>query len=441
MLGLTSREGRFALIISSAHFSQHVYYRVLPPLIPILAVALEYPLWQLGLLLSLYSVGMGIAHAPLGIVADRVDRIVLLPPGIILTGAAYVLFAIAPWISAPVPAVPVAGHTFDGGFVVMAISMGVVGVGLAVVHPAGYPMITDNVAAEHKGTVLGLFGAASKLGDGAAPAVIAGLVLAFSWQEIIVGFGVAGVAYGILLFAALRRGGYETVPSGQRSGGKEDPNDEPTSRRAYVYPMLVLYAFFLTSMIAASGLTAFLPTYLIAVYEFSVAIGEFQLAPESVANLYFAVLLLSGAVMQVVLGGMTDRTDPRHLLVGCMVLATGGMFVLSVVDLNALVLVAVIVLLGAGMFGVNPARDMLISDLSPAAREGRTFGYVFTVVTLVGAPLPTVIGYLLDTVGMREGYLLLTVGPIVAAGCIALLYLDVVYDAEDSAATIPGPSD
>ena len=443
MYDLSADEHRFALIISSAHFSQHVYYRLLPPLIPVLAVALEYPLWQLGLLISLYSVGMGVSHAPLGVLADRIDRVYLLPTGIALTGAAYMLFAIAPWIGIPLSTIHFLGYAFEGSYLIMGVAMLVVGVGLSVVHPAGYPMITDNVATGNKGKVLGMFGASSKLGDGTAPAVIAVLILAFAWHQIIFGFGLAGVVYGILLFRVLRDERYETVPSGRRRSPESDeksPNRD-TTRRSYLYPMAAMYAFFIASMIATSGLTAFLPTYLIAVYELSFVVGDVTLAPESVANVYFAALLLAGAAMQLVFGGLADRTDARHILLGCMSLGTAGMVVLAVVELHPIALAAVIVLLGAGLFGVNPARDALISELSPPDREGRTFGYIFTVVTLVGAPLPTVIGYLLDTIGMREGYLLLAIGPVLAGLFVSVLYLDAIYDRRETNPVVPDQSD
>lgn len=124
-----------------------------------------------------------------------------------------------------------------------------------------------------------------------------------------------------------------------------------------------------------------------------------------------------------------------------MVIATIGVAILATVGLNPVMLVVVIVALGAGLYGVNPARDALISELSPPEREGRTFGYVFTAVTLTAAPLPTVIGYLLDTVGMRTGFALLTIGPILAGGTVCLLYSDRVYHTSNEAATGVGPSD
>jgi MFS family permease len=113
--------------------------------------------------------------------------------------------------------------------------------------------------------------------------------------------------------------------------------------------------------------------------------------------------------------------------------------VLAMVDLSPLALAVVVVVLGAGLYGVNPARDALISDLSPPEYEGRIFGYLFTATSLVGAAFPTVIGYLLEVLGMRQGFLMLAIGTILASGCIALLYSDRIYrvDADTDARTSP----
>ena len=432
MYGLSRPELRFAIVVSSSHFTQHFYYRILPPLIPVLAVALEYPLWQLGLLITLYSLGMGIVQAPLGVLSDRVDRLYLLPTGLTLTGVAYVAFALAPTLGAPIPTVTVGGHAFAGAFLVMSLAMVVVGIGLAVVHPVGYPMITDNVSESNKGTVLGIFGASSKLGDASTPAIVAALILVLAWEQIVLFFGVVGTLYGVVLYLVLRGDEFETVPTGQRNDDADEPSggSEDRDRREYAYPMLAIYFFFITSMLSTRGLNSFLPAFLVAVYAYSFEVSGVHVGAESVANVYFSALLIAGAVMQLVLGGLADRYDSRLILVYCMAVAAAGMATLAMVDLHPFFLLVVIVVLGTGLYGVNPARDALISEFSPPEREGRTFGYIFTAVTLTGAPLPAVIGYLLDVAGMREGFLLLAIGPVLAAACVALLYSDRVYVAE-----------
>lgn len=444
MYGLSWRELRFALLVSSSHFTQHVFYRILPPLIPVLAVALDYPLWQLGLLITLYSLGMGVVQAPFGVLSDRIDRRYLLPTGLALAGAAYVLFAFAPTLGVSVPAVTLLGYTFEGGFLVMSLAMVVVGIGLAVVHPAGYPMITDNVETDNKGKVLGVFGASSKFGDAATPALVAVLLLLLPWEQIILLFGVGGIVYGIALYVALRNDEYETMPSGQRNetnDESEGPSDGllEKDRRSFFYPITSIYLFFVSSGLTSHGINAFLPAFLVAVYAYSFELMGVPVGAESVANVYFALVLIAGAVTQLYLGGLLDRYDPRLILIGCMAVATVGLIALAAFDLSPLALVVVIVVIGIGLYGVNPARDALISDLSPPDYEGRIFGYLFTATSLVGAAFPTIIGYLLEVVGMRQGFLMLAVGTILAGCCIALLYSDRIYrvDADTDARTSP----
>ena len=393
-----------------------------------LAVVLAYPLWQLGLLLTLYQFSAGLAQAPLGVLSDRVDRRYLLPTGLALTGAAYVLFAAAPTLGAPLPALVILGYTFEGGFLVMSLSMVIIGIGLSVVHPVGYPMITANVSESSKGKVLGVFGASSKLGDAATPAIVAVLILVLAWQPIILLFGIAGVIYGIALFVVFRGDRYETDPIGQQTEADEAATDDgDTDRRQFLYPMVAVYLFVISCTLATRGLNAFLPAFLVAVYAYSFEVTGIYVGAESVANLFFAVLLLSGAVTQLFLGGLTDAYNPRRLLIYCMALATVGIVALSVFELPPLFLLVVIVVLGTGLYGVNPPRDALISDLSPPEYEGRAFGYIFTASMMTAAPLPAILGYVLETIGMREGYLLLAIGPVLAGLSIALLYSDRVY--------------
>ena len=443
MDGLSWRELRFAFLISSSHFTQHVFYRILPPLIPVLAVVLEYPLWQLGLLITLYSLGMGLVQAPLGILSDRIDRQYLLPTGLAIAGEAYVLFAFAPSLGTLVPIVTLFNHSFEGGFLVMSLAMIVVGIGLAVVHPVGYPMITDNVDTDNKGTVLGVFGASSKFGDAATPAFIAGLLLILAWEQIIFLFGIGGIIYGIGLYAVLRTDEFETMPSGQRNETSDGSSDRlrDRDRRSFFYPLTIIYLFFVSSGLTSHGISAFLPAFLVAVYAYSFELMGVHVGAESVANVYFALVLVAGGVLQLYLGGLLDRYDSRLILIGCMAVATIGLVILAVVDLAPLALAGTIIILGTGLYGVNPARDALISDLSPPEYEGRMFGYLFTATSLVGAAFPTIIGYLLEVVGMRQGFLVLAAGTILAGCCIGMLYSDRMYVPEAGADASTTPSD
>jgi MFS family permease len=83
--------------------------------------------------------------------------------------------------------------------------------------------------------------------------------------------------------------------------------------------------------------------------------------------------------------------------------------------------------IGAGIWGLNPARDMLISDITPADREGRTFGYLWTASSLTSALIPTIVGYIADAFGLRQSFGILAIGTFLAGGSILLLYSERIY--------------
>lgn len=430
MFGLSSREVRFGIVISGAHLIQHFFMRLVPPLIPVLSTDLGYPLWQFGLLVSVFSVGSGLGQAPMGVLSDRYDRLYLLPTGIGAAGGCYILFAIAPAIGTVIPTLSVLGYTFEGGFLVMCLSMLICGIGSAVVHPVSYPMITENVAAENKGKILGAFGSSSKFGDAAAPAVIGVLVLFLLWDQITFVLGFFGIAYSVLLFLTLRGDEFETTP--RRVDGDADSTGRSESvwsgdNRTFLYPIAVIYLFFVSKMFAGKGITTYVPAFIVGVYAYSFEILDVSIAAESVANFYFAALLIFAAAVQLVLGGVTDEYDPRAVMISCVAVATVGLLAFSLLDLSPIALLLVMLVLGGGLWGVNPARDALISQITPPEYEGRTFGYLWTAVQLTASVIPVVVGYLMEYLGMRQGFIVLAVGPILSAVTISLLFSDHVY--------------
>lgn len=96
-------------VLSTAHSAQHFYSSLLPPLIPVLTVALALPLWQLGLLVLLHSLVSGFGQAPMGVLSDRYDRRFLSAPGLGVMGLGYVAFGLAPIARPALPSVAVAG--------------------------------------------------------------------------------------------------------------------------------------------------------------------------------------------------------------------------------------------------------------------------------------------------------------------------------------------
>jgi len=430
------QEWVIALVLSVSHGAQHFFSRLIPPLIPVLVITLGMPLWKFGLLVSVYSLGAGFGQTPMGILSDRHDRRYILPPGLAVLSFGYIVFGLAPSLGGGLPSLALAGHTFGGPFLVMNVAMAVSGVGASVTHPTGYPLISENVSPERKGRALGMWGSAAKVGDAAAPALIAVLILVLAWNQILLGLGVIGLAYSALLFVALGSDQVETRPPEHASRAAERDEAErvdiwSADKRVFLYPMLVILVFFITRMIATKGVNTFVPAFIVDVYGYSLHAFGLTLAPESFANFYFSALLLTAAVVQLATGALTDRWDHRTVLLGFLVVTTLALGLLSFVTLGPLLLLVVLLVVGGGLWGLNPARDALISDITPAEREGRTFGYLWTAAQIFGALSPVFIGYIAGVSGIQDSFKYLALSTAAAAVAIALLYSKQVYvDAE-----------
>lgn len=418
---------RTTALLGSIHFAQHVF-RILPPLLPVLALALGYPLWQLGALVSLYFAGSGLGQAPMGVLADRHDRRLIVPPSVATMGLGYLLVGLAPYVvDAEAVAVEVAGASLTAGFLVMGVGSLVAGLGASAIHPCGYPLVVANAAPRREGRALGAWGSAAKLGDAAAPLVIAGLVLVLAWPDVFLLFGVVGLGYGAALVPALSSRLVETRPGDQRTDEAPPPDETAGDRRAYVYPVAALLVFFVARAFSEKGLKAFLPTFVATAYGYTLAVGEFTLPAESLADVYFTAVFLVAAGTTLVTGWLVDRFDARAVLVATFGAAAGTLAVLATGDLSPLGLLVVLAVLGATNWGWVPARDAIMSDITPPAREGRTFGYLHTVSHLFSAVAPVAVGALAGTTGLRGSFLVLAAVMVVAVAAIAALFSERVY--------------
>jgi MFS family permease len=446
---MEGREWRFALTISGAHGVDHFLKRVFPPLIPIWAVAFGFPLWKLGVLLGAQTFGAAVGQAPMGHLSDRYDRRLMLPTGIALMGLGFVVFPALPTADALAFEVTVAGTRLSGGLLAMLATMVVVGLGSSTLHPTGYPLISRNVGSDRKGTVLGMWGSARAFGDGTAPALVGVGLLLTGWRRILVAFGLLGLLYAAYLFVAL--GDFETRPAGRAAGdagageagagdgtGNDDGGGDRSSvwavdRRLFVYPALAVFAAFVLQLVATAGTTVFLPEFITSEYGYAVSVAGVTITPESTASFYYSALLLTAGVVQIGTGRLVDRHDPRTVLLGFLAVGAAMLVVLAELVFSPVALFPALLLLGASLWGLNPARDAIVSDIAPADREGRTFGYLWTGGLILSSASPAVVGWIGDTAGLRRAFLLVAGLVVLSAVPIALLLSERVYlDAEAS---------
>lgn len=418
------REWLFAFVISGVHGVDHLLKRVFPPLVPIWAAAFGYPLWKLGLILGAHTMGSALGQAPMGVLSDRYDRRYLLSAGLGVMGVGVLALATVPSTAPAGVRFTVVGYDLDGRLLAMLGAMLVAGVGSSTVHPTGYPLITTNVSEANKGRVLGMWGSASKFGDGLAPAAVGVMLLVVPWTTILGAFGALAILFTLGLFVVLAAFETEPVDAGSVPA---DSTETSTDKRAYRYPMVAIAVYFTVQIMAANGVTVFLPEFVTSIYGFTVSALGTSLTAESTASFYYASLLIVAGVAQLGTGELADRYDYRKLIVVYLLVATVALSVLSAVALSPVGLIAVLVVLGTSLYSLNPARDALVSQISPADREGRTFGYLWTGALVAASASPPIIGYVGETAGLRVAFGILAGVVFLSAIPIALLLDDRVY--------------
>lgn len=426
--------------MGSVHLMFHVVIRIIPPLIPILAVELGFPLWKLGLLVSVYFVGSSIGLLPAGVLSDAYDRRITLTLGILLASMGYLVFGLAPSIGAFVPTVRVLTYTVTGPYLTMVTAMFVAGIGTSVHVPVGVPIISANVNEGNKGKLFGIWGGSSKIGDAVTPAVIGVLILVLGWAEIVLVFAATGLLYAVVLFLVLSHPQFDTIPRGTAqsdTGATTRSFNMFADRRVYLYPILVLILYFAGYQIVVQGVVAFTPVFIVDVYQYSFTFAGVQFAPESFADFALSTLLVAGAISRVGAGALVDRFQHTTVLFVTLVVATLALFALTVLPLGPLSLLILLAIFGGALWGNSPARDTLISDLSPAEREGRTFSYLWTASRIFGAISPVLIGYIADTAGIQNGFWYLTIALATSAIAVILLFSDRVYVPTDHSGTVP----
>lgn len=417
-------------LMGSIHFTFHLFMRLVPPLIPLLAVTLELSLARLGFLVSAFFVGSSVGLLPMGVLSDTYDRRWLLSGALGVVGVGYALFAAAPTLGTGLAPVTLGGVSADGPFLVMTLGMVVAGLGTSAHIPVGLPLLAANARSERQGTLLGIWGGGSKLGDAAAPAIVGVLILVVGWQPIVVGFAGLGLIAALVLFAGLTLGPFETTPPAAREDETEETDRRwPDDPRRFLYPVVVLMAYFAAYNLVVQGVVAFTPTFVTDVYGYELILGGLRVTEESFADFVLALLLLAAAVSRFAGGVLTDRFDHRQVLAGSLAAAAVALGVVAAVELGPVGLVAVFVVFGMGLWGNSPARDSFISDLAPAARAGRTFSYLWAVSRVFGALSPAAVGLLADAGGIRTGFELLAVVTAVAALITALLFSERIYTA------------
>lgn len=340
--------------VNMAHALDHFVLLIFPT--AVLAIAADRSL-AYGDLIGLSTgtfVAFGLLALPVGWLADRIGRRNLLGVFFIGVGITCLLLAGArsAWQFA-------AGLTLLGCFA-------------AIYHPVGSAMLVSH--ADRLGRALGLNGVCGNMGAALATVVSAALASLAGWQAAFVVPGAVALVAGAA-FLALVPGDGETVHAASR---KTSPQS------AAVRPVAMAAAYGLA--IIAGGFTFNITT--IALPKLIDAQSGGSL-PLPLIGALGTLVLVAGALTQLIMGRLIDRVALPRLFIGLSLLQPLGLG-LAAATSGASMLLGLAVAVAA-IYGQVVLNDAMIARFVPERYRSRAFGLRYCVgFTTSGAAVPLI---------------------------------------------------
>lgn len=346
---------RIFVLVTLVLFALKIGQRLLPPFLPQIIADLAISPFAAGVALSLMSVMRALLQYPSGRLSDQLSRKTILLSSMLLAALGFSILAVTP------------------NFVTFLVGIAVLGAGIGLYDPADRALVSD-LYHEKRGRAFGLHLMAPELA-GIAAAGLAIALAATTWRVAFLPSLVVLVPTWGLYYLWSRESvefrwvSLNVVETGRRLVGP------PRIR----WPLLV-YAI---AVFVGSGISSFLPAFLIAVHGF----------PFALAGATFAVLFAVGIVARPVSGWLSDYLPRLAVVGGGVLLATLSLVVLVVAPSFEVAILAVVgYAVGDRAFG--PVLTAHLMDQFPDETMGGDIGGSRAIYTILGSMGPATVGYL-----------------------------------------------
>jgi NNP family nitrate/nitrite transporter-like MFS transporter len=292
------------------------------------------------------------------------------------------------------------GAAFSHNLWSIRLSLLILGLAAGLYLPSGIATLMEFISARHWGKAIAVHELAPNLAFVASPLLSEMVLLKFSWQTVVVLFGIAAFIMGVV-FARIGSGGdFPGVAPSFISF-------KPFFRETAFWLMLFLFGLGISSTL---GLYTMLPLYLVNDHGIE----------RNFANSLVAFSRISGLGMAFVGGWLTDRIGAKTTLTYVFLLSgittilmgmTSVPWVMVVVFVQAMLVVCFFPAGFAALSRIGPsnARNVAVSLTIP-------FAFLFG-----GGAVPTGIGFMGDVASFSLGIIL--VGVLILSGALLSLFL------------------
>ena len=367
--------------IGILHGILHIYESALPPIYILLQKEFNVSSLELGLIGTVFSIA-GVFQAGTGYLAVRVGRKRLTAMGMLIYTVSMFAFGLSP------------------SFLVFLPLVALAGLGASTFHPATYSMISEAVPREHITKSMAYHQLGGFAGGAAGVALVGSLALYVGWRSALQLLVIPG-----LLVTAIF---WFIVKEGKTTRDNEEKRTE-SETRFNITPPLMLIVLETTIAALGGGVARFLPMFLAVEYGESTAM----------AGILTGVMQGVGCVSLLIGGVVADRFD-KVLLISIFSFLTGtSTIILASGHFSFELLVLILVARGFCQYFAGPARHALTALVSGRGPQGIGLEFAGTAVGSIFAT--PIAGFLIDLLGMRTAFFILTAFTFLAGANILLL--------------------
>lgn len=359
-------------LVCIAHLMTHFCALVVPPLFFLVREDFGVGYAAMGLAVTLFYVVSGLLQTPAGFLVDRLGGGVVLAGGLALMAAGTLLIGLAPT------------------YPLLLAAFMVAGAGNSVFHPADMAILNARIDPSRLGYAFSMHAVAGNLGWVLAPVFSVAVGTAFGWRAAMISAGAIGLVMTLLLVLdpALRRAARPAEPRASGKPGRVRAGLRGDLKLLLSVPVLTCFSFFALSSVTTVGLQTFSIPAMVGLYDVPVAVAAGTLTA-----------YLAGALVGTLAGGLVASHTRRHDAAAITGILVAMLFVLALASgaLPQALLVLAMAVTGFFVGSVNPSRDIIVRDVTPAHSRGKVYGFVYSGIDLGSSVGPALVGWLLDT--------------------------------------------
>ena len=386
------KEDVSVIAIAGSHGIMHAYLVLLPALIPLLKGELgNYG--TLGLLTSLVFLFYGWGSLPVGFLADRVSKKLLISASMALCGVSAVLVSLS--------------HSLP----ITALALILLGIGASLFHPPGYASMAL-LSREMRGRYMGIQGLGGDLGMAISFFTTTAIGSYLGWRNAFLAWGAIGIVMAVVDMTTIIDETVQVDPSVARLGYLE------TLRRMFTTDhlrnLLLVSVIVICSGALWNGVSAFILVYINEVK------GVGLLIAGGLSTFKYTI----GAFGNILGGELSDKLGRRKILLFGFGLFTVSLLALTVAPGNLALMFLMVAVLGFSFFITQSPMNALIGDVSHRDTVGVTYGVNFSIKYGIGSFAPAIAGYLAAHYSMDYVFYFFAVISAVAFG-VSLMVRDI----------------